>query len=208
MKTVVLLSGGMDSMLAAEIATEDTTLLGCLFVNYDQPALEQERMAARHWCKERAIRLTEYRVEFDCSALRGDGPNVVGGRNAILLSLGVNFAVNVDADQVWYGANADDGQEYPDCHPGFWQALNSVMFNAYRVRISSPLASRSKAWICQESDRRGLTDWSWSCYTPKFLRPCGKCYSCEQIQKASAFAKADPVLKRMSAREWEEYNVL
>ena len=198
MRTVVLLSGGMDSMLAAEIAKEDTDLVGCLFVDYGQPARVPESTAARTWCHEAQVPIETYRADFDCSAIGGDGSSVIGGRNAILLSLGVNYAFKVGADQVWYGANGDDGREYPDCSKDFLLSFGDSMFRTYGVQIGSPVATMSKAEIYHLSALKNLVDISWSCYTPVGLRPCGQCYSCKQIQAASSF--------RVSPITWKAEN--
>lgn len=170
---LVLLSGGLDSALCYAHAGADAL---ALFVDYSQPVAEQEREAARRVASGRRL----YEVTVNGLSL-GDmdgsnaGPQVVAARNAILLSLACNVAVEVGADEIVIGCNADDFRDYEDCRSQYLDALRDA-FRPFGVRVSAPLLTLSKREIAKRASDLGISS-TWSCYTPGD-GPCGYCASC------------------------------
>ncbi len=54
---VVLLSGGIDSLVCAELARNREELVGCVFVDYGHPAQVQEGWKAFEYCGRRLVPL-------------------------------------------------------------------------------------------------------------------------------------------------------
>jgi 7-cyano-7-deazaguanine synthase len=209
---IILLSGGMDSMVVAGLAREAGFRLFALTIDYNQRhrvELEAAGRIARQLGAERHIVLPLDLSRFGGSALTadiavpkqgvGDGIPVtyVPARNTIFLSLCLGWAEAVGARDLFIGVNALDYSGYPDCRPEFVAAFESMANLATkagvegdRFTIHTPLMAMTKADIAREAARLGLdAGMSWSCYDPApDGRHCGLCDSCRL--RARGFAEA------------------
>jgi 7-cyano-7-deazaguanine synthase len=212
-QAVVLLSGGLDSMVCAGLAREAGFELLALTVDYGQRhRIEIERardIAAALGVSEHVVLSLDLRA-FGGSALTDDiavpksgvdegavPVTYVPARNTVFLSLALAFAEARGARDIHIGANAVDYSGYPDCRPAFISAFEDLATVATRAgdegtrfRIHAPLLSMAKAEIVKEALRLGLDiDRSWSCYDPQ---PggvaCGLCDSCRLRAKGLAEA--------------------
>jgi len=199
---VVLLSGGLDSMVAAGRAREAGFRLVALTIDYNQRhriELESARRIAQALEAERHIVLPLDLRQFGGSALTSDAAvpktgvgegipiTYVPARNTIFLALTLGLAEVSGAEHIYIGVNALDYSGYPDCRPEFIQAFQDMAALATKaaveghpVRIEAPLQFMTKAQIAAEAARLGLdAGMSWSCYdpTPEGLH-CGLCDSC------------------------------
>ena len=214
---VALVSGGLDSMVAAALAVEAGHRLLALSVNYNQRhqvELAAARRVAHALGAERHVVLPLDLSTFGGSALTDDiavpkdgvGPGIpvtyVPARNTIFLSLALGWAEAVGARDLCIGVNALDYSGYPDCRPEFiaaFEALADLATKAgvegERFRIYAPLQAMTKAEIVGEGARLGLDmGLSWSCYdpTPEGLH-CAQCDSCRLRTKGFAEASVpDP----------------
>lgn len=188
MKAVVLLSGGVDSMVTACLAGPDPF---CLGINYGQPHLI-ELGHAKRFAAQRGWKYREARVSMGASGLITDASApVVVGRNAALLSVAVTWAGEVGADSVHIGCNAADAALFPDCRPKFVAAFSEMSEATYGVRVVAPLLNLSKAEVVQTAIYQGISlDDPWTCYAPHKGEPCGDCLACETF--AAAVAEVDP----------------
>ncbi|MCW2349568.1 7-cyano-7-deazaguanine synthase [Sphingobium sp. B11D3B] len=199
---VVLLSGGLDSMVAGGLAREAGFRLAALTIDYQQRhrvELEAAKRVAAALEVERHVVLPLDLSLFGGSALTADidvpkegvGEGIpityVPARNTIFLSLTLGLAEVVGAERIYIGVNALDYSGYPDCRPEFIAAFQHMASLATKqgvegapVQIATPLQYMSKAQIAAEAARLGLdAGMSWSCYdpTPEGLH-CGLCDSC------------------------------
>ncbi|HEY1605683.1 MAG TPA: 7-cyano-7-deazaguanine synthase QueC [Allosphingosinicella sp.] len=201
-KAIVLLSGGLDSMVAAARAQEQGFGLFALTVDYGQRhriELGAARRVAAALGTERHVVLPLDLRAFGGSALTADidvpkggvGPDVpvtyVPARNTIFLSLALGWAEAAGARDLFIGVNALDYSGYPDCRPDFIAAFEQLASLATKAgtegvgfRIHTPLQHLTKAEIVREAARLGLdAGISWSCYDPApDGRHCGLCDSC------------------------------
>lgn len=209
---VVLLSGGLDSMVAGGLAREAGFRLSALTIDYRQRH-RREIDAAQHIAAklgvERHVVLPLDLRQFGGSALTddievpkhgvGDGIPVtyVPARNLVFLSLTLAWAEVLGARHIFIGVNALDYSGYPDCRPEFisgFQQLSNLATKAGAdgrpFTIHAPLQTMSKADIAREAERLGLdAGMSWSCYDPlPDGRACGECDSC-RLRKGG-FAQA------------------
>ncbi|MEG3147681.1 7-cyano-7-deazaguanine synthase QueC [Sphingomonas sp. RT2P30] len=209
---VVLVSGGLDSMVAAARAREDGHRLLALSVDYNQRhrlELAAARRVATSLGAERHIVLPLDLSAFGGSALTDDidvpkegvGAGIpvtyVPARNTIFLSLALGWAEAAGARDLYIGVNALDYSGYPDCRPEFIAAFEGLAELATKAgvegepfRIHAPLQHMTKADIVREAARLGLdAGMSWSCYDPA---PgglhCGRCDSCRL--RAKGFQEA------------------
>jgi 7-cyano-7-deazaguanine synthase len=217
---VVLLSGGMDSMVVAGLAREAGHRLLALTIDYNQRhriELEAAARIAAHLGAERHIVLPLDLTGFGGSALTADiavpksgveegviPVTYVPARNTIFLSLCLGWAEAASARDLFIGVNALDYSGYPDCRPEFIRAFETMANLATkagveggRFAVRAPLIAMTKADIAREAARLGLdAGMSWSCYDPApGPRHCGLCDSCRL--RARGFAEAglpDPTL--------------
>jgi len=218
-RAVVLVSGGLDSMVAAARAREAGFGLLALTIDYGQRHRVELQAAARVAAAlgaQRHIVLPLDLRAFGGSALTADidvpkggiGPDVpvtyVPARNTIFLSLALGWAEAAGARDLFIGVNALDYSGYPDCRPDFIAAFEHLASLATkagaeggRFRIHAPLQHMTKADIVREAARLGLdAGLSWSCYDPTADGlHCGFCDSCRL--RARGFEEAglpDPTL--------------
>jgi 7-cyano-7-deazaguanine synthase len=206
---VVLLSGGLDSMVSAALAREEGFRLLALTIDYNQRhriELEAARRIAAEFRAERHIVLPIDLSSFGGSALTADidvpksgveedaiPVTYVPARNTIFLSLALGWAEASGAEAIFIGVNALDYSGYPDCRPDFIRAFEDLAAIATkagtegaRFTIRTPLLHLSKADIAREAARLGLdAGLSWSCYDPTpDAKHCGLCDSCRLRSKA------------------------
>jgi 7-cyano-7-deazaguanine synthase len=210
---IVLLSGGLDSMVAAGLAREAGCRLFALTVDYNQRhriEIEAARRLAGALEVERHIVLPLDLTGFGGSALTDDIEVPKGGveegaipvtyvpaRNTIFLSLCLGWAEAAGARDLFIGVNALDYSGYPDCRPDFIRSFEAMANLATKAgvegdlfTIRTPLIDMSKADIVREAGRLGLDPaMSWSCYDPTPAgEHCALCDSCRL--RAKGFAEA------------------
>jgi 7-cyano-7-deazaguanine synthase len=220
MKSVVLLSGGLDSATVLAIAKSEGRECLALSIVYGQrheiELRAAERVASAIGVAEHVVFPFDLRV-FGGSALTADidvpkdaagAPGIpityVPARNTIFLALALGFAEARGASEIWLGVNAIDYSGYPDCRPQFLEAFQQVIWTGTRSgvehrepRIVAPLAMLSKADIIRRGVALGV-DYAitHSCYDPKEGgRACGHCDSC--VLRRRGFEEAgvpDPTL--------------
>jgi 7-cyano-7-deazaguanine synthase len=223
MKSVVLLSGGLDSYTAAAIARSEGFDLHALTINYGQRHAHELTAARRLAASLRVARHLELNLDLrgiGGSALTSDVPvprdrdlaaadipsTYVPARNTIFLAIALGWAETIDAHDLFIGVNALDYSGYPDCRPEFIAAFESLASVATRAgvggarfHIHTPLITLSKAEIIRRGLSLGLDyGLTHSCYDPDTDgRPCGHCDSC--VLRAKGFAEAgtlDPLTVR------------
>lgn len=212
---IVLLSGGLDSMVTAALAQEQGFALHALTINYGQRH-SREILAAKDIAQR--LNATSHSVlDLDLRAFGGsaltddlevpktgvdDGIPVtyVPARNLVFLSLTVACAEARGSRDVFIGVNALDYSGYPDCRPEFIESFaetarlgTKIGVNDAGVRIRAPLQHMTKADIAKECERLDLDPaWSWSCYDPTSEGiACGKCDSCRLRRKGFEEASID-----------------
>lgn len=210
-KAVVLLSGGLDSMVCAALAREAGFSVLALTIDYHQRhrvELDAARAIAATLA-DRHIVLPLDLTAFGGSALTSDVAVPKGGvgegipvtyvpaRNTVFLSLALAWAEAAGAHDLFVGVNALDYSGYPDCRPAFIEAFEALANRATRdgvegrpFIIHAPLQHMTKADIAREAVRLGLdAGLSHSCYDPApDGAACGLCDACRL--RAKGFAEA------------------
>ena len=193
---VVLLSGGLDSIVLAQHALNAGRLRAVVHYIYPQPAQSQERRAvmdaSRHWhlaghfIERRDVSMGLHSYGEMAIGVGQEGPRIVPGRNLAMLSHAVNLAAGLGAAEVWIGCSAEDQAEYPDCRPDFIETVHNLS-RAWGIAVRAPFIDKDRAWIVAEGKRNGAPiESSWSCYQPTTTgRPCWSCDSCMQSIRAA-----------------------
>jgi len=210
---VVLLSGGLDSMVCAGLARAAGRDVLALTIDYNQRhriELDSARAIAAHVGALRHVVLPLDLSAFGGSALTADiavpktgvGTDIpvtyVPARNTVFLSLCLAWAEAAGAREIHIGVNSMDYSGYPDCRPEFIASFAQTARLGTKAgveggafTIHAPLQHMTKADIARECARLELDPaWSWSCYDPTPEgRACGLCDSCRLRKKGFAEAR-------------------
>jgi 7-cyano-7-deazaguanine synthase len=211
-KTLVVCSGGLDSVtLAHKIAAEEslTHLVSFDYGQRHKKELEYaRRCAARLGATHEVIDITDIGRRLTGSALTHgatvpDGHyaeetmrlTVVPNRNAIMLAIAFGVAVAKEAQAVAAAVHGGDHFIYPDCRPPFVKAFATMQRFALdgfaQIALETPFLRRSKADIVREGARLGLPfEETWSCYKGGD-RHCGRCGTCVERREAFPLAGVD-----------------
>jgi 7-cyano-7-deazaguanine synthase len=203
---VALLSGGMDSVVAAAVVQRDGYRVRTLAIDYGQRHRVELGAAVKlsRWLGADSHELIHVDLRaVGGSALTADIPvpkgdlggelhdtipvTYVPARNTVFLALALGAAESWGAGAITIGANHVDYSGYPDCRPAFldaFQALANVATKAgvegHAPRVLAPLLELSKAEIVQLGTELGVPfEDTISCYdpTPSGLA-CGQCEAC------------------------------
>ena len=208
---VVLLSGGLDSMVCAGLAREAGFEVLALTIDYHQRhrvELEAAKRIAASQADQHIILPIDLSA-FGGSSLTSDAPVPKGGveagipstyvpaRNTVFLSLALAWAEASGARDLFIGVNAVDYSGYPDCRPDFIAAFEALANQATKAGVEgdaftvhAPLQQMTKAEIAREAARLGLdAGISHSCYDPApDGGACGLCDACRLRSKGFAEA--------------------
>ncbi|VVB91468.1 7-cyano-7-deazaguanine synthase [uncultured archaeon] len=224
MKSIVLLSSGLDSTVAFKEAYDRCDEVMCVTFDYGQRARKKEIEFANAICKQFrvghiVIELPWYRNFRGALTGGGEMPRIsssdldnmevtektaqqvwVPARNVVFLSIGAALAENFRFEIIVTGFDAEEAATFPDNTPEFVDSFNRMLTSGTLTHpeVYTPLISMSKTDIV----RRGIEicaplEWSWSCYEGKEA-PCGVCESC--LRRARAFDTVgvkDPLMERL-----------
>jgi 7-cyano-7-deazaguanine synthase len=214
-RAIVLVSGGMDSCVAAAVAVRQHEA-SFLHVSYGQRTEGRERRAfeaiADHYAAGRlAVELdllraiggsclTDRTLEVPAADLSRPGVPIsyVPFRNTHLLAAAVSWAEVIGARRIYIGAVEEDSSGYPDCRRVYYDAFNRLIEAGTRpgtdLRIETPLIDLRKDEIVRLGlDLAAPLHLTWSCYRSE-ERACGACDSCAlRLRGFRKAGVADPI---------------
>jgi 7-cyano-7-deazaguanine synthase len=217
MKSIVLLSGGMDSTLSATIACRDSSSVAALHLNYRHRTERRELKAFEDVCNaldisERLVVNIEFLRTIGGSSLTDNSIAVTNAnlesteipssyvpfRNGNFLSVAASWAEVIGAHAIYIGAVEEDSSGYPDCRRIFFDAFERTIELGTKpesnIRIVTPVIHLHKREIVRESIQLGAPiESTWSCYQSEDVA-CGVCDSC--ALRLRGFAEAgveDPI---------------
>lgn len=194
MSLVVLMSGGLDSSLAASIAHDDGIEVIPVFVDYGQLAREGELAACQRVCTEIGLAdpLVVNVAGFGGSVpsgltdarLRVNEDAFLPGRNLLFLLVGAAVAYHRNASGVVIGLLDERARLFPDQSKEFvGKAEEMLTFTLGRqIQVVAPLIDMTKGQVMKLAAERGLTG-TYSCHAGTDP-PCGRCVSCLEAQHA------------------------
>ena len=216
MKTILLLSGGMDSTVALwHTLAQGHEVVACLGIDYSSKHNAKELPMAR-WQAEKAgvpfqiADLTFMNNLFQSDLLKSGGEipeghyeeenmksTVVPFRHGILLSVAAGFAESVGAEGLVIAAHSGDHTIYPDCREDFLAPMSqAISAGTYAdVQVLRPFVNVRKEDIATIGHELGVDfTHTWSCYKGLDLH-CGKCGTCVERKEAFEMAKLiDPTV--------------
>jgi len=221
-KSVVLLSGGLDSAVTLAIAREAGFDCYCLSLDYGQRHRSELKAAARvaqslDACEHRIVQLplddfggsalTDATIKVPTDGIPSGIPiTYVPARNTIMLSLALAWAEILHSRHIYIGVNAVDYSGYPDCRPEYIAAFEKMAnlatkssIEGRKLQIVTPIINLPKAKIIRKGYALGV-DYSLtvSCYlADEQGHACGYCDSCRLRREGFVAAGiSDPVRYR------------
>lgn len=205
METIVICSGGLDSVSLAHRVAAEHSLRGLLSFDYGQRHAKEVEFAAtcahRLNVSHKVVDIRSVGAALSGSALTDDIDvpdghyaedtmklTVVPNRNAIMLAIGFGMAAAEKVDAVAVAVHGGDHFIYPDCRPGFIDAFQVMQNHALEgyadVQLYAPYLHGSKADIVREGARYGTPfAETWSCYKGG-EKHCGRCGTCVERREA------------------------
>ncbi len=216
MKTIVICSGGLDSVSLAHMVAANGDLTRLVSFDYGQRHAKEldfaKAAAARLGVPFQRIDMRGIGAALTGSALTSDIDvpdghyaaetmriTVVPNRNAIMLAIAFGVAAANGDEVVATAVHGGDHFIYSDCRPGFtraFEAMQRAALDGYAdVQLYTPFVERSKADIVTEGARCGTPfAETWSCYKGGEVH-CGCCGTC--VERREAFHLAgieDPTI--------------
>ena len=211
---VALLSGGLDSVVAAGLWLEGGGAIAlCLMFDYGQRAAAREaeasvRFARRHGLRWERVALpwlatvsqqagsalvdTGSKLPEGTLAAPGDEASAqavwVPARNCVFLSIAAAYAEALDVDAVLAGFNREEAATFPDNSEVFVRVASQFLGLGTKrgVRVEAPVQGLEKTGIVAAARRLGIGRADlWSCYRGD-AAPCGRCESCLRSERAWA----------------------
>jgi 7-cyano-7-deazaguanine synthase len=212
LKSVVCLSGGLDSTVNLFAAHKMTEVVCAVTFNYGQKAAEKEIAASKAlaarlniphkvldlpWFKdlgESSLTSNKQQIPIgDDVAIDDHKKSLVSAkavwvpnRNGIFLNIAAGIAESLKADLVVPGFNLEEASTFPDNSVGFMKSLDmSLSFStANKVRVHCYTVSLQKSEIVGAGKNLEVPfEMIWPCYFAK-SKWCGECESCKRAKRA------------------------
>ena len=196
---IVLLSGGLDSLVSISILKQDFNIIRALHINYGQKPYKQELQACKKICNHYKIDLEVINIDWYSkiskdSALNKENNNDnedkksywMPNRNGLFTNIAASYADALNCKYIAIGANKEEAQEYSDNSIEFVNNSTKLFETATKnkVKLIAPLIEMDKKEIIQKAiDVNAPLTMIWSCYEQK-EKHCGECPSCKFLKNA------------------------
>ncbi len=214
---VILMSGGLDSVVSLACALDDYDVKLALTFDYGQKSVEQEIRASRKVCNHygivhKVIKL-DWLENITQSALVSDGEVPtdelcteksmkavwVPNRNGLFLNIAASFADSYEFTHIIFGANAQEARTFSDNSQEFIDKINLSVASSTLAKpiVVAPLINLYKDDIVKLALEKAVPlSLVRSCYNNS-LSNCGKCESCLNLKKALINNKCEELLKEL-----------
>ncbi len=219
-KSLVLLSGGLDSSYGFWVEVQRQTVALAVTFDYGQRAVQPEIAAAAALCARAEIEHLIVRLPFfslfsqsSLTDVRQPLPlreNVeienlersrvtmksvwVPNRNGILLNIAAGIAEGRGLGRLVPGFNLEEASTFPDNSEAYIEALNHSfsLSTLHQVKVECHSTQMTKSEIARAALGAGLPLASlWPCYQAG-PKWCGECESCQRSRRAFSEAGVPP----------------
>lgn len=210
-KSIILLSGGLDSLVSLAVAKEEYNINLALTFDYGQKSSQMEILASEKICKHFGIEHKTIKLDWlkeitqtalvsekeipvtDLTDLLSDdfveksAVSVwVPNRNGAFLNIAASFADSYDYDYIIFGANKEEGTTFPDNTQEFINRINkSFEYSTQKKpKVYAPLINLNKNDIVKRAiECNAPLELTRSCYSTE-EKHCGVCESCVRLKRA------------------------
>lgn len=218
-KSIILMSGGLDSVVSLGLTRNKYNVELALTFDYGQKAANTEIEASKKICEfynvsHKVIKLdflkeiTHTSLVADCEVPIGEGlldevkssQNVwVPNRNGLFLNIAASFADGENYDYIIIGANLEEGQTFADNTKEFIERVNQEFeySTGKHPKVLAPLINSSKNDIVKQAIENSVPlEYIRSCYVGG-KKHCGKCESCTRLKNALLYNKDTHYIKEL-----------
>ena len=205
-KAIILLSGGLDSLVALGFSklSDDYNVELALTFDYGQKAVREEIEASKKICDYykiecRVIKLDWLKEITRTSLVASDSVPTedfetsksaeavwVPNRNALFINIAASFCDSFGYKYILYGANKEEAGNFPDNTEEFRSQITELFKTSTLVQpqVVAPLINYTKGDIVRVAVENSMPlDLVMSCYNSGEGH-CGRCESCHYLKKA------------------------
>lgn len=214
-KSIILLSGGLDSLVCLGLCREKYNIELALTFDYGQKSAAKEISSSKALCdyykiSHKVIKL-DWLQEITKTALVSnkdvpegiDNPEQsakavwVPNRNGLFLNIAAAFADSEKYTHIILGANSEEGVTFPDNTQEFADSVTAEFqySTLAKPQVLVPLINYNKNDIVNLALKNSMPlEFVQSCYNSG-SRHCGKCESCTRLKNALMYNKDTHYLK-------------
>ncbi len=224
-KSVILLSGGLDSLISLATLRNELDIKLALTFDYGQKAFNNEFKAASDICKYYNIKheviSLDWLKKISKSALNCEkelplldknelnnkiitvksAESVwVPNRNALFINIAACFAESYKYKYIIIGANKEEGATFKDNSLEFIQAINDSLKNSANseIEVTAPLINYDKNEIVKLGlNLKAPFNLIYSCYNTQVKKHCGKCESCLRLKRALELNNRNDIISQL-----------
>lgn len=221
-KSIILLSGGLDSLVSLGLAKKEYNIELALTFDYGQKSVEKEIAASKKICghyniehkvikldwlkeitqtalvSEKDIPLTTLEDLSSDEFVEKSAASVwVPNRNGAFLNIAAAYADSYGYDYIIFGANKEEGTTFPDNTQEFIDRINSAFeySTQKQPKAYAPLINLSKNDIVKSAIEHNIPlELTRSCYSTKD-KHCGFCESCVRLKRALVENNCENIIK-------------
>ena len=216
-KSIVLLSGGLDSLVSLGLKKEELNISLALTFDYGQKSAQSEIEASKKICEYYGIEHVVIRLDWlknitqtslvsDDEVPTGEALNDgnqsmksvwVPNRNGLFLNIAGCYADSYGYDYILIGANKEEAQTFSDNTQEFVDAVNrEFQFSTQNSpKVVAPLTNKVKNDIVMLALNSGIPlELTRSCYQGGD-KNCGICESCVRLKNSLIANNDDKYIK-------------
>lgn len=228
-KSVILLSGGLDSVVSLAYTKDEYNIVLALTFDYGQRAAAQEIAASseisRYYKIEHKVVNLSWLAEITDTSLVNINENLpmleiteldkaelteksaqkvwVPNRNGLFVNIAASFADSFGYSHIIFGANKEEAATFPDNSAEFIKRTNKTLEYSTQIKpeLLAPLINCIKKDIIKIGiEKRIPFNLIRSCYT-NASKHCGKCESCLRLKRALSEAADKEIYKLIFSEE-------
>lgn len=199
---VILLSGGLDSLVSLDIARKKCSITRALTFDYGQKAFEEEKLAANEICNFYKIQNEIIELPFlkkmlnnaltnpDINNLNDFNSVWIPNRNGLFLNIAGVYCDNYKIDYIIFGANKEEARDFSDNSKEYIEISNKFFeYSTLKKPIVwAPCLEMNKIDIINYAiENNAPLKFMKSCYDSREntnKKHCGKCMSCKLLYNA------------------------
>lgn len=215
-KSIILLSGGLDSLVCLGTQKDEYNIDLALTFNYGQKSVDYEietaRKLAQYYNVTHKIIKLPFLKSITQTALVNKKLEIpqddlytqesaeavwVPNRNGLFLNIAASYADSYHYSHILFGANKEEGQTFPDNTKEFVESINKGFeySTLSTPKVYAPLISMDKNDIVKLAIDKNLPlELTRSCYNAED-KNCGKCESCQHLKEALINNGAEKYIK-------------
>lgn len=223
-KSIILLSGGLDSLVSLGISKDEYNIELALTFDYGQKSALQEIASSKNICEfygikhkvikldwlkevtqtalvsEKEIPLTSVNDLSSDEFVNKSAISVwVPNRNGAFLNIAASFADSYGYEYIIFGANKEEGTTFPDNTQEFIDKINeSFKFSTQNhTKAFAPLINLNKDDIVRAAlEKKVPLELTRSCYSTQG-KHCGVCESCVRLKRALKANNCEEIIREL-----------